>query len=123
MAYESYRDLRVWQKAMDLVVEVYRITAQFPSDEKFGLTSQMRRAAVSIPSNIAEGHGRQSTRELANFLWIANGSLMELDTQITIAERLSFSPQEHANKLRDSLSDVSRMLAGLRNSLKKSSPP
>jgi four helix bundle protein len=123
MAYESYRDLRVWQKAMDLVVEVYRITAQFPSDEKFGLTSQRRRAAVSIPSNIAEGHGRQSTREFANFLWIANGSLMELDTQITIAERLSFSPQEHANKLRDSLSDVSRMLAGLRNSLKKSSPP
>ena len=122
MAYESYRDLRVWQKAMDLVIEVYRVTAQFPSDERFGLTSQMRRAAVSIPSNIAEGHGRQSTREFANFLWIANGSLMELETQVMIAERLSLSPREQADKLRDSLSDGSRMLAGLRNSLRKSSP-
>jgi len=80
MAYKVYRDLLVWQKAMDLVVQRYEITKGFPSEEKFGLVSQMRRAAVSIPSNIAEGHGRRSEKEFANHLWIANGSLMELET-------------------------------------------
>ena len=86
----SYRDLIAWQKAMDLVTAIYRATAGFPRDEIYGLTSQLRRAAVSIPSNIAEGQGRQSTREFIHFLSIAYGSLNEAQTQILIAERLKY---------------------------------
>ena len=86
----KYSELVVWQKAMDLVTEIYKITATFPSDERFGLSSQARRAAVSIPSNIAEGHGRKSTGAYVNHLSIAYGSLMELETQIQIAVRLNF---------------------------------
>ena len=89
----SYRDLIAWQKAMDLVTAIYRATAGFPRDEIYGLTSQLRRAAVSTPSNIAEGQGRQSTREFIHFLSIAYGSLNEAQTQILIAERLKVAVQ------------------------------
>ena len=86
----KYSELIVWQKAMDLVTEIYKITSTFPSDERFGLSSQARRAAVSIPSNIAEGHGRKATGAYVNHLSIAYGSLVELETQIQIAVRLNF---------------------------------
>jgi len=86
----KYSELIVWQKSMDLVADIYRSTALFPVEERFGLASQSRRAAVSIPSNIAEGHGRKSTGAYVNFLSIAYGSLMELETQIQIAARLNY---------------------------------
>jgi len=86
----SYRDLRVWQSAMDSVVSVYHETQGFPKDEVYGLTSQMRRAAVSIPSNIAEGKGRSTDRDRARFFCHARGSLLELETQILIAQRLRY---------------------------------
>ena len=85
-----YKDLDVWKLGIDLVVEIYQITARFPNDELFGLVSQMRRAAVSIPSNIAEGSGRRNTKEFIQFLYIAKGSLLELETHIEIARRLNY---------------------------------
>jgi four helix bundle protein len=85
-----YEDLKVWRCAMDLVRDIYRMTSEFPRQEMYGLTSQMRRAAVSVPSNIAEGKGRHSTKELLQFLFHARGSLLELRTQITIAHELGF---------------------------------
>ncbi len=87
---QSYRDLDVWQRAMDFAVELYSITKAFPSSEVYGLTSQMRRAAVSIPSNIAEGRSRKSTPEFSKFLTIAYGSLAEIQTQIEPAARLQY---------------------------------
>jgi four helix bundle protein len=96
---ETYTDLKVWQKSMDLVVEVYRSTRTFPKHELYGLTSQMRRAAVSVPSNIAEAKGRYSTKELVQFLYNARGSLLELQTQIVIAHRLEYLPEMEWNQL------------------------
>lgn len=90
MKIESYENLIVWQKSMDLVTAIYELTRQFPKEEVFGLTSQMRRAAVSIPSNIAEGSRRGSRKDFRNFLLIAYGSGAELETQIKIAKRLSY---------------------------------
>ncbi len=87
---QSHKDLKVWQESMDLVVEVYKITKQFPKEELYALTSQMKRSAVSIPSNIAEGAGRKSKAEYCRFLYIALGSASELETQIEIAYRLNF---------------------------------
>lgn len=92
----SYRDLLAWQKAVMLVELVYRMSARLPVDERFGLTSQLRRAAVSILSNIAEGHGRESTKEFTRFISIARGSLAELETQLEIALRLNMvTPRIH----------------------------
>jgi len=88
MQVKSYKDLIVWQKAMDLVEMVYQVTRSFPKDELYGLTNQLRRAAVSVPSNIAEGQAHNSTAEFRNFLSIAHGSLAEVETQLLIAERL-----------------------------------
>ncbi|GMN06972.1 four helix bundle protein [Croceitalea sp. MTPC5] len=93
----NYRDLIVWQKSMNLVELVYKITTRFPSEEKYGLTSQIRRSAVSIPSNIAEGTGRNSKKSFRNFLEISNGSINELKTQLEIAEKLSYIPKEELN--------------------------
>ena len=87
----NYQDLLVWQKAMDMVLKVYEVTKSFPRDEVYGLVSQMRRAAISVPSNIAEGKGRRSRKELAQFLFHARGSLLELETQNQIAERAGVS--------------------------------
>src|SRR5438270_6248866 len=103
---------------MNFVVEVYRATASFPPDERFGLTSQLRRSAVSIPSNIAEGHGRESTREFLNFLSIAYGSLNEAQTQIMIAEKLGFLEKDKTANLLDLAAEVAKLTNGLCKSLK-----
>ena len=115
----SFRDLEVWQQAMDLVVECYRLSEAFPKDERYGLTSQLRRAAVSIPSNIAEGHARQHTKEFLQFLSIARGSLAELETQLILAERLNFASSALIMPLIDRANRITRMMASLKASLEK----
>ena len=90
MSIRSYRDLQVWQKAMDLAKQCYQATRTFPSEERFGLTSQIRRAVVSVPSNIAEGHGRAHTKEYLNHLSMAKGSLVELETLLLLSQRVGF---------------------------------
>ena len=116
----SHEDLEVWKEAIELASETYRVTLKFPNDEKFGLVSQMRRAAVSIASNIAEGAARQSSKEFVQFLYIASGSVSELMTQITIALKISHGDQQELNQLMQSSDKVARMLRGLIKSLKKS---
>ncbi|MCC6418256.1 MAG: four helix bundle protein [Gemmataceae bacterium] len=113
MAVQHYRELIVWQKAIDLVEAVYRFSRRFPRDEIFGLTSQLRRAAVSVPSNIAEGQGRDTTREFLHFLSIARGSLQETATQVIIAERLSYGTPEQIEEIRALCAEVGRLLHGL----------
>jgi four helix bundle protein len=115
----SYKDLVAWQKSMDLVTATYRTTASFPRDELFGLTSQLRRAAVSIPSNIAEGQGRISEKEFRYFLGQARGSPMEVETQIQIAENLGYLKKEQTNPLLHSCAEVGRILKGLLASVSK----
>ena len=114
---QSYRDLIVWQKAIVLVTDVYRCTQTFPRDELYGLTSQLRRAAVSVPSNIAEGQGRLSTGEFKQFLGHAKGSLHELQTQLVIGENLGYLQAAQKEKLLDASTEVDRMLSGLLSSL------
>lgn len=109
----SYRDLVVWQKAMGLVSAVYQITAAFPDSERFGLTSQIQRAAVSIPSNIAEGQGRLATKEFRQFLGVARGSLKELETQLLIILDLAYAPAENVQNCLDLADEVSRMINAL----------
>ena len=111
----TYEDLKVWRRAMDLVVSIYRCTSSFPKQEVYGLTSQMRRSAVSIPSNIAEGKGRYSRKELLQFLFHSRGSLLELRTQITIARELGFLGDAEGQTLTDQASEVGRLLNGLIN--------
>lgn len=111
----TYENLRVWRRAMDLVLEVYRCTALFPRQEIYGLMSQMRRSAVSVPSNIAEGKGRYSRKELVQFLFHARGSLLELRTQITIARELGFLPASDGEALIQHANEVGRLLNGLIN--------
>ncbi|HEV2388853.1 MAG TPA: four helix bundle protein [Candidatus Acidoferrales bacterium] len=113
----SYRDLIVWQKAIVLVKGVYEITARFPAEEKFGLTSQMRRAAVSVPSNIAEGQARKSTREFVQFLSNAEGSLAELDTQVVLGSELGFVRGTEASTTAAQIDELGRMLNSLRRKL------
>src|SRR5262245_57433488 len=108
---KTFRDLIAWQKAMNLAEQVYQVTVKMPDSEKFGLTNQMRRAAVSIPSNIAEGHGRQSLPDYIRFLRTARGSLMELQTQLILAERLRFLQQP--TDFLDLQSETDRVLQGL----------
>ena len=109
----EYKELAAWQRAMDLVREVYRCTRNFPRDEVFGITSQMRRAAVSVPSNIAEGKGRYSRKELIQFLYKARGSLMELETQILIARDLNYLDEFTSRSLSTHTLEVTRILNGL----------
>jgi four helix bundle protein len=113
----KYSDLQVWQKAIDLVTEIYRLTADFPNDERFGLISQIRRAAVSIPANIAEGHGRKSTNAFINHLSIANGSLMELETHLQISLRLRLAPEQSITDILSRTDEIGKMISGLRSSL------
>jgi four helix bundle protein len=115
----SYRDLAVWQKAVEIAVECYRVTQAFPKHETYGLSAQLQRAAVSVPANIAEGRSRKYTREFLHHLSIAYGSLAELETHIEIARRLSYLPTEKADALIDGCIAVGRMLNGLHNSLQK----
>jgi four helix bundle protein len=113
---QSYRELLVWKKAVDLVIEVYRITRTFPKSETYGLSSQMQRASVSIPSNIAEGFGLKKTKAYLRHLSIASGSLAELETQLEISERLSYLLPEDKIVI-EQANEIGRMLSGLRNSL------
>jgi four helix bundle protein len=109
----THKDLIVWQKSINLVTLVYKITNQFPKEEIYGLTSQMRRAAVSIPSNIAEGHGRFSDKELIRFLFISLGSSAELETQLILANNLGFLNEVDFEQLQELNNEVIRMLSAL----------
>ena len=111
-----YKKLKVWQKAMKLVVHVYKATKNFPKHEQYGLISQMRRSVISIPSNIAEGHGRNSDKEIVRYLDIARGSIFELDTQIEISRQLNYINPKEFNIIFGLLDETSRMLTGLRKS-------
>ena len=115
----SYRDLQVWQLGMDLVVHVYRETERLPQSERYGLTSQMRRAAVSIPCNVAEGHARRSDGAYLNHIRIALGSQAELATEIEAAERLGFLSTDRVASLQAEIDRVRQMLHGLRRSLER----
>ncbi len=117
---QSFRDLQVWQKSMKLTVEVYRLTQSFPRAEMFGLTSQLRRCAVSIPSNIAEGHGRINPREFRHFLLIARGSNSELQTQLELSNELRFADPQELLVAQSLSSEIERMLIGLVGNLKNS---
>jgi len=110
---KTYRDLIVWQKAMVLVTEVYRISKNIPASEIYGLTSQMRRCAVSIPSNIAEGYGRHSTNDYVRFLQIASGSLYELQTQLEISVNLGYLNKGESERLIELSGEIERMLSSL----------
>jgi four helix bundle protein len=114
---EGFRNLEVWQHAMELVEMVYRVSTEMPSDERFGLTTQMRRAAVSIPSCIAEGHARHTTKEYLRFVGIAAGSLAELRTQLEIAERLGCIDAGQLVDVEGRAERLSRMLTRLRQAL------
>ncbi len=114
---EGYRDLIVWQKSIVLVKQVYQLTQNFPDDEKFGLVSQMRRAAVSIPSNIAEGQARRTTGDYVRFVSIAEGSLAELDTQLIVAIELSFCTRIQTKEVFLLMVEIRKMLNALRRSL------
>jgi len=113
----SYRDLRVWQQSMDLAEETYRATEQFPKHERYGLVSQLRRAAVSVASNIAEGHSR-SRGDYIRHLFISSGSLSEMETQLALGARLGFLSREQAERLLEVCDQVGRMLGGLRKRLR-----
>jgi four helix bundle protein len=117
MTINSFRDLRVWQAGMDLVVLVYRLTQLFPREELYGLTSQLRRAALSVPSNIAEGHARESSKEYLNHLSIAQGSLAEIQTQIEIAMRLDLIDDTSAQQTLELATSLSRQIFALRNAI------
>ena len=115
----SFRDLRVWRDAMKLASETYRITAEFPKHEVYSLSQQMRRAAVSVPSNIAEGKGHRSDKGFVNFLFHARGSLLELETQVEIASDLAYMSREQADTILQQTKAVGKSLTGLINALSK----
>ena len=120
MGGKNYRDLIAWQKAMDLVEMIYKATENFPKEEIYGLTAQIRRAAISIPSNIAEGQGRTSKKEFQNFLSIAHGSVREVETQVLIAQRLLYLPDDEVETVLKLAAEVGRLINGLLNSLSTS---
>ena len=119
MPVQSYRDLIVWQKAMQLVQLVYGLTRKFPKEELFGLSSQIRRAVVSVPSNIAEGQGRNSTKDFLRHLSIAYGSLLETETQNLVAEMQGYITVDESKKVMLKSAEVGRLINGLVNSLQK----
>jgi four helix bundle protein len=110
---KPHKKLRGWQLGMDIAVDIYRTTEAFPAEEKFGLTSQMRRCAVSVPSNIAEGAARNSKKECINFLYVSSGSLSELDTQLELAKRLGYLTKDEWTALDAKLTEEDKVLAGL----------
>ncbi len=117
MAIEGFRDLRVWQAGMDLVVAVYELTRSLPKSETYGLASQMQRAAVSVPANIAEGHSRRNLREYLQFLSIARASLAEMETYLELVPRLGFANEVQMQPILDLATSVHKQLMALRNSL------
>ena len=114
----NYRELKVWNKAIDLVTHIYEISKEFPNEEKYGIISQMRRSAVSIPSNISEGAGRNSDKEFIQFLGIAQGSSFELQTQIIISYKLNYITNKDFEKLNNSIEEVEKMIYGFQSKLK-----
>ena len=119
MRLNSFRDLRVWQLSMELVEIIYRLTRNFPKHEIYGLTSQIQRAAVSVPSNIAEGHTREHTKEFLHHLSIAQASLAELDTQLEIAARLNYVETSELGPVRERVASLGKQKYALRNALLK----
>ncbi len=113
MAWSSYRDLVVWQKSMELTEEIYRLVKALPREETYGLSDQMRRAAVSVPSNIAEGHGRNSEKEFIRFLCMAKGSVFELETQIEICSRQGYFDREDLSKAVSLCTEVAKILTAM----------
>ena len=118
MSISSFRELRVWQLGMDLTERVYLLTNSFPKSEVYGLTSQIRRSAVSVPSNLAEGHGRASTKEFLQFIAIAFGSLCELETQILLSHRLKYIETSDLETTLSLLTETSKTIRGLQKALK-----
>ena len=116
---KNYKELQVWQKSYDLCLKLYGLTSKFPNDEKYGLTSQMKRSAVSIPSNIAEGYGRKTTADYIRMLYIAYGSVCELETQVLLAGDLGYIEQSPLDALKSDIAEVERMLKALINSLEQ----
>ena len=114
---KSYRELLVWQKGIQLSLLIYRLSKEFPREETYGLSNQMRRAAVSIPSNIAEGAGRLNTREYKQYLGVARGSSFELQTQLTIARELGFGDLEQLQEAETTCNEIGRMLFGVIHAL------
>jgi four helix bundle protein len=119
----SFRDLVAWQKGMELTTDVYQLAGGLPADERFGLTSQLRRASVSVPANIAEGYGRGSLQDYVRFLRIARGSLYEVDTLLTLSLRLRFIGQPAYDSTKRLLDETERILAGLLRALERRLPP
>lgn len=117
----NFKELKVWQKAVDMAVKIYTITKSFPSEEKFGLVSQMRRAGVSIPSNIAEGCAKTSSKSFVNSLEINLGESFELETQMIISERVGILDAEIAREMEQDLTEVQRMIMGLKTSIEAKS--
>ncbi|RAR70804.1 four helix bundle protein [Flavobacterium aciduliphilum] len=115
----TYRKLIIWQKAMDLVTKTYNSTKNFPKEEIFGLTSQIRRCSISVPSNIAEGHGRESNKEYLRFLNISIGSLFELQTQLEIAKNIEYLTDKDFNNLYEDSRELERMLVSFINKIKE----
>ena len=115
---KSYRDLEVWKKSIDLVDKIYQLSKTFPPEERFGLTSQIRRAAISIPANIAEGAARTGTGEFLQFLSVASGSLAEVETFLVLTQRLKLMPDQTVLELEAQAAEISRMLGGLKRSLR-----
>ena len=114
---KSYKELKVWQRSYQLCLEIYKITKGFPDEEKYGLTSQLRRAAVSVPSNISEGYGRKTTPEYIQFLYIAYGSVCEIETQILLSGDLGYIANGRLDMLKEGIREVERMLKALIRSL------
>ncbi len=117
---KPHKRLKAWQLGMDIAVDIYKASERFPSEERFGLTSQMRKCGVSIPSNIAEGAARNSKKEFVNFLYISSGSLSELDTQLELASRLEFIDDQKWKELDEKLIEEDKVLSGLIRSQKDS---
>lgn len=115
-----FEDLKIWQKAMDVTEKCYQVTSNFPNEEKFGLTSQLRRSAVSIPSNISEGAGRNTKGEFKQFLGIANGSSYELLTQLYLSKRLNLIKEENVRPIINEVLEITKMNFSLQKSLSKS---
>ena len=118
----THKDLKIWSRSVDLVTRIYKVTEGFPKSELFGLTSQIRRAAVSVPSNIAEGSGRRTAKELIYFLHIAIGSMAELETQFIISQNLGYLKAEDFTKIDKELHELLRMTTALANNLRNEKP-
>jgi len=118
---KNYKELKVWKKSYELCLEVYRITAKFPKEERYGLTSQIRRSVVSIPSNIAEGYGRKTTSDYVRMLYISYGSVCELETQILLAGDLDLIENDELGTIKEDIAEIERMLKALIKSLENKS--